>query len=123
MSYLVENVLLPKQVIDSCYAAIFRCYQEMFPTAFTAKSSSLSKRLSTDVSNIYRVSVVSSDLNNVHRLSVPVDELSVSDARESPSASPSSRGHKGGESKQRNPVQKKPSFKDTLKRGLRVRKE
>lgn len=40
-----DNILLPKPVIDSCYASIFRCYQEMFPSSFSSKTA-LTKKLS-----------------------------------------------------------------------------
>ncbi len=40
-----DKILLPKPVIESCYASIFRCYQEMFPSSFTSKTA-LTKKLS-----------------------------------------------------------------------------
>lgn len=42
-----ESILLPKPVIDSCYASILRCYQEMFPSSFSSKTA-LTKKLSTN---------------------------------------------------------------------------
>lgn len=50
-----DSILLPKPVIESCYASIFRCYQEMFPTSFTTKTA-LTRKLSTqhDIS-VYRL--------------------------------------------------------------------
>eukprot|EP00794_Sanderia_malayensis_P007979 gene7979-8836_t len=40
-----DKILLPKPVIESCYASIFRCYQEMFPCSFSSKTA-LTKKLS-----------------------------------------------------------------------------
>ena len=42
-----ETILLPKQVVDSCYYCIYQCYKDMFPTVNYCKSALYKKLLSS----------------------------------------------------------------------------
>ncbi len=94
-----DSILLPKPVIDSCYASIFRCYQEMFPSSFASKTA-LTKKLS-----------VQYDLS-LHKLKPLADDSPTSQFVRSPRNSPRSSLR---ESKSRNPIQMMASLRRSFR--------